>query len=49
MVEFDPGEIRQMILARARNSGLEDAERERMLEELELLLDSYSYLRDAGS
>jgi arginine decarboxylase len=48
-VEYDPDEIRRMILARARNSGLEDTEREKMLGELELLLDSYSYLRHAGS
>ena len=48
-VEYDPDEIRQMILARARNSGLEDTEREKMLDELELLLNSYSYLRHAGS
>ncbi|HBE92296.1 MAG TPA: arginine decarboxylase [Gammaproteobacteria bacterium] len=45
-VEYDPNEIRQSILGRARDCGLQGDELQQMLEELEASLESYSYLQD---
>ncbi len=45
-VDYEPDEIRRRIISRAHESGLQGAQLQAMLDELERLLDSYSYLRD---